>query len=111
MKTSRKIFSNTGIIATIATLLISALVLFFVGIDMALQDHINGVAVVAVRESDSVMMYVIAGVMGDIPSVAGTLQSYALALAYGLTPIVALLMFTAKNFVASSSSDEQKAFA
>lgn len=111
MKTFRYIFSNVGIIAAIATLLTIALVLAFVGIGIESQNQVNGIAAIAVRDSDSIVMYVMSGVMGNIPSVAGTLQSYALALAYGLTPLVVVLMFAARTFVKASTSDDRKAFA
>lgn len=104
MKSSRHILSNNGILAATVILLTIAATLAFVGVGLAAQNAIAGIPPVSVGAGDSVTLYVMSGVMGKIPSVAGTLQSFALALAYGVTPLVVVSMFAARLLIATSSS-------
>jgi hypothetical protein len=47
--------------------------------------------------TQTVTSYVMAGVMGDVPSTAGTLQSIAMFMAYVITPFVVAIMFAIKG--------------
>lgn len=98
MKTSRTILSNNGILAVTAILLTVAAALAIVGVGIEAQSKIEGATTLAVDVQNQVTLYVMSGVMGEIPSVAGTLQSFALAIAYGLAPLVVLSMFAVRTF-------------
>lgn len=103
MKSFRHMLSNNGILAATAILLSIAATLAFVGVGLEEQNRIAGAPQILVA-SESLTLYVMSGVMGNIPSVAGTLQSFALAVAYGLTPLVVVLMFAARLLTSTSSS-------
>jgi hypothetical protein len=103
MKSSRHVFSNNDILAITAILLTIATAFAFVGVGLEAQNQIRGLPPVSVAAGESVTLYVMAGVMGKIPSLAGTLQSFAFAFAYGLTPFVALSMFAARTFSRKST--------
>lgn len=93
--------SNKAIFATTATLLFIATVLALVGIGLEVQHQAAGFPTALVGPGDSVTLYVTAGVMGAIPSPAGTLQSWALAIAYGVLPLVLTSMCILRMFASS----------
>lgn len=101
MKSIRNILSNNGILAVIAILLTIAATLVFIGIGLEAQDRIAGISI---GSGESITSFVMSGVMGNIPSVAGTLQCFAIALAYGLTPLVVVSMFAARLLTKTPSS-------
>lgn len=55
---------------------------------------------------NSITSYVMAGVMGEIPSAASTFQSIGLFLAYIVTPFVGAIMLAARASLAAEDFNE-----
>ena len=105
MKVSRYVLSNQGILAVAAILVNIAAAVGFVGIGIEIQHPQELFSTLSPLRTE-LLSYVIDGVMGEIPSVAGTLQSFALAIAYGLTPLVVISLFAARAFVSSHAPEK-----
>lgn len=96
MQISHNTFSIKHVFAVVAFLLAIASALAFAGVGFAMQDQKNGLVATHVDAGQTVVTYVMAGVTGDIPSIAGTLQSWALMIGFVLVPIVFGLGFAAR---------------
>jgi hypothetical protein len=98
MKFFNHILSEKGILAATVILLTIAAVLAIVGMSMEATDQLIGVPS-SFTGHETVTWLLTAGVMGDVPSTAGTLQSLAFFVAYVVTPLVVAIMFAIKvNF-------------
>lgn len=97
MKIFRHILSDHGILVTTVCLLMIAAAFACTGIVMEAQDHMAGRPLLAM-DAD-LASYVLAGVMGDVPSTAGTFQSIGLFGAYLVSPLAAVTLFAIKAVV------------
>lgn len=109
MKIARHILSNNGIIVTTLCLIMLAAVFALTGIVMEAKDYMAGQPLLSI--DGDVVSYVLAGVMGDVPSTAGTLQSIGLFLAYVVSPFVIAIMFALRASVEVESIDFDAAYA
>jgi hypothetical protein len=98
MKIFRHILSDNGILVTTVFFLMIAAAFACTGIVLEAQDHMAGLPLLAI-DAD-IASYVLAGVMGDVPSTAGTFQSIGFFVAYVVTPLTAVTLFAIKAVVA-----------
>lgn len=97
MKITRHILSDKGIIFTTICVLMIAAAFALTGIVMEAEGYMAGQPLLSM--DGGVVSYVMAGVMGDVPSTAGTLQSIGLFLAYVVAPFVVAIMFALRASV------------
>jgi hypothetical protein len=109
MKIARLVLSNKGIIVATIFLLMLAAVIAMTGIVIEAGGYMAGQPLVPV--DGGIVSYVMTGVMGDVPSTAGTLQSIGLFLAYVVAPFVASIMFALRSVVKVEQSDFDDAYA
>lgn len=109
MKTLRHILSDNGIIVTTLCVLMIAAAFALTGIVMEAKGYIAGQPLLSM--DGDVVSYVMAGVMGDVPSTAGTLQSIGLFLAYVVAPFVVAIMFALRSSVKVEQFDFEPAYA
>jgi hypothetical protein len=109
MKIIRHILSNNGIIVTTLCVLMIAGAFALTGIVMEANGYMAGQPLLSM--DGDVVSYVMAGVMGDVPSTAGTLQSIGLFLAYVVAPFVVAIMFALRSSVEVEQFDFEPAYA
>ena len=109
MKITRHILSTNGIIVTTFALLMLAAAFSIGGIMTEANGYMAGQPLVSF--DGGVLSYVMSGVMGDVPSTAGTLQSIGLFLAYVMTPFTAAIMLVVKANLRTEDVDRNTAFA
>ena len=109
MKILRHILSNNGIIVTTLCVLMIASAFALTGIVMEANGYMAGHPLLSM--DGDVVSYVMAGVMGDVPSTAGTLQSIGLFLAYVVAPFVVAIMFALRSSVEVEQFDFEPAYA
>lgn len=109
MKITRHILSDNGIIVTTLCVLMIAAAFALTGIVMEANGYMAGQPLLSM--DGDVVSYVMAGVMGDVPSTAGTLQSIGLFLAYVVAPFVVAVMFALRVNVEVESFDFDAAYA
>jgi len=109
MKILRHILSNNGIIVTTLCVLMIAAAFALTGIVMEAEGYKAGQPLLSM--DGDVVSYVMAGVMGDVPSTAGTLQSIGLFLAYVVAPFVVAIMFALRSSVEVEQFDFEPAYA
>jgi len=105
MKIARNILSDKGILVVTVYLLMIAAAFAFGGIMMT-TSHPHADLPLPSSIGGSITSYVMAGVMGEIPSAAGTFQSIGLFLAYIVTPFVVAIMLAARASLAPDDLDE-----
>ena len=94
MKFVRYILSDNGILVTTVFFLMVAAAFASTGIILEAQNHLVGRPLLAI--DDDIASFVLAGVMGDVPSTAGTCQSIGFFMAYVVTPLVVAALFAVK---------------
>jgi hypothetical protein len=105
MKIARLILSDKGILLVTVFLLMIAAAFAFGGVMMqASSPHADLPLPSSI--GNSITSYVMAGVMGKIPSAAGTFQSIGLFLAYIVTPFVVAIMLAARGSLKVEELDE-----
>lgn len=109
MKNFRHLLSDNGIIVTTICVLMIAAAFTLTGIVMEAKGYMSGQPLLSMN--GDVVSYVMAGVMGDVPSTAGTLQSIGLFLAYVATPLVVVIMFALRASVEVEQLDFKAAYA
>lgn len=97
MKIFRHILSDNGILVTTVFFLMIAAAFACTGAVMEAQDHMVGLPLLAI-DAD-IASYVLAGVMGDVPSTAGTLQSIGFFGFYVVTPLVVAALYGTRAVV------------
>lgn len=105
MKIARHILSNNGILVVTVYLLMIAAAFAFEGVMMEASSPLADLPLFS-SSGNSITSYIMAGVMGKIPSTAGTLQSIGFFLAYIGTPFVVALMFAARASLPAEDLDE-----
>lgn len=95
MKLVRNLLSEKGIILTVIVLLMIASVLAMAGVVIEAKNHMASQPLLAI-DSGNITSYVMTGVFGDLPSLAGTLQSFGLFVGFVVTPFVLAIMLTVK---------------
>lgn len=95
MKLARNVLSEKGMILTVIVLLMIAALLAMAGVVVEAKNHMAGQPLLAI-DSGNITSYVMTGVFGDLPSLAGTLQSYGLFVGFVVTPFVLAIMLTIK---------------
>lgn len=105
MKIARHILSNNGMLVVTVYLLMIAAAFALKGVMMEASSPLADLPLFS-SSGNSITSYVMAGVMGKIPSTAGTLQSIGFFLAYIVTPVVVSLMFAARASLPAEDLDE-----
>lgn len=98
MKIAQHIFSKQGISSVAAILLTIAYLVACTSVCMSLNETV-ALFPLADSNSETVMTWIFAGVLGQIPSTVGTLQSLALFIAYVITPSVVLAMIAGQRYL------------
>lgn len=106
MKIARHLFSDAGILATAVLLLMIAASLSIAGIGVEMHNQAAGFPPVVLGADVDLPHYVLQAVMGKIPSVAGTLQSFGMFSGFIVTPVVVALMIAIKGSVKHADQDE-----
>lgn len=104
----RHFLSDKGIILTTICVLMIAAAFALTGVVMEANGSMSKQPVLSI--DGGVVSYVIAGVMGEVPSTAGTLQCIGLGLAYVVAPLVVAIMFAMRAGVRAEQSDLEAAY-
>lgn len=96
MKITRHVLSDVGILFATICLLMIAAAFTMVGVLMEASSPLANLPLVS-HVGNSVTSYVAAGVMGEIPSTAGTIQSIGLFVGYVVAPFAVALMLAARE--------------
>jgi hypothetical protein len=108
MKIARHLFSDAGILASTVLLLMISASLSIAGIGIEMHNQAAGFPPVVLGGDIDLPHYVLQAVMGQIPSTAGTLQSFGMALGFIVTPFVAALMIAIKGSIEHADRDTAK---
>lgn len=106
MKIARHLVSNNGMLVVTVCLLMIAAALMCEGVMMEASSPLANLPLFS-DVGNSITSYVMAGVMGKIPSTAGTYQSIGLFVGYVATPFTVAVMFAIKaNLGIDDDSDD-----
>jgi len=106
MKLKHHVFSGNGILVVTMFSLMVAVFLWGMSI---LQAANEAPLDLPPAVANSLMMYVLIGVKGEIPSTAGTLLSWGFVFGYVVTPFLASVMFAVKVSIGTSEEDADTA--
>lgn len=104
MKIARHILSDNGMLVVTVFLLMIAAAFCFEGVMMEASSPLADLPLLS-SSGDSITSYVMAGVMGNIPSTAGTFQSIGLFVGYIVTPFVVAIMFATRASLSVEDTD------